>query len=106
MIQVVIRRGLGIGRAGSGGAEGRDALGDHDAAASVAAFSDRAEEGGGVGRAAAEALLQVGLETVDVTIGASFATSQVVATACETNTFSIIELQCRLRVRSPSFAVA
>lgn len=49
-------------RGGSAGAEGRDAFGDDDAAAAVAAFADLAEEGRSVGRAAAETVLQVGLD--------------------------------------------
>ncbi|KAB1977579.1 hypothetical protein [Streptomyces triticiradicis] len=72
MIQVVIRRELGIGRGGAS-AEGCDVLGGHDAAATVTASADLTEEGRRVGGAAEKALLQVGLEVVDVAVGAAFA---------------------------------
>ncbi|MFD3589554.1 hypothetical protein [Streptomyces sp. NPDC058683] len=56
---------FGVGGAGS---EGRDVLGDDDAASAVAAFANVAEGACGVDRAAAEALLQVRLEAVDVAV--------------------------------------
>lgn len=70
-----MRRGLGTGWGGSGAAvpARRVATYFHDAAASAAAFADLAEESCGVGGAAAEAVLQVGLEVVDVAVGAALA---------------------------------
>lgn len=55
------------------GTEGRDVLGDHDAAAAVAAFADLTEQGRSVGGTTEEALLQVGLEPVDVAVRAAIA---------------------------------